>query len=71
VPALRARWEDPHFQRHFPWFASERYWQTSYCTRAKQRAALDETATQDCSDAADLIAAYKGLSMAPHSQSAL
>ena len=39
---LARRWEDPAFPRHFPWFASERYWADQVLTLREQRAALDE-----------------------------
>lgn len=39
---LARRWDDPAFPRHFPWFASERYWADQVLTLREQRAALDE-----------------------------
>ena len=39
---LARRWEDPAFPKHFPWFASERYWADQILTLREQRAALDE-----------------------------
>ena len=39
---LARRWDDPAFPRHFPWFASERYWAEQILTLREQRAALDE-----------------------------
>lgn len=39
---LARRWDDPAFPRHFPWFASERYWADQILTLREQRAALDE-----------------------------
>lgn len=41
---LARRWTDPAFPRHFPWFASERYWADQVLTLREQRAALDEPA---------------------------
>lgn len=41
---LARRWSDPAFPRHFPWFASERYWADQILTLREQRAALDEPA---------------------------
>ena len=41
---LARRWSDPAFPRHFPWFASERYWADQVLTLREQRAALDEPA---------------------------
>ncbi|AQZ93460.1 serine/threonine protein kinase [Halopseudomonas phragmitis] len=39
---LARRWDDPAFPKHFPWFASERYWAEQVLTLREQRAALDE-----------------------------
>lgn len=39
---LARRWDDPAFPKHFPWFASERYWADQVLTLREQRAALDE-----------------------------
>lgn len=39
---LARRWDDPAFPKHFPWFASERYWADQILTLREQRAALDE-----------------------------
>lgn len=39
---LGRRWQDPAFPRHFPWFASPRYWSDHILELREQLAALDE-----------------------------
>ena len=39
---LSKRWQDSAFQRAFPWFAEERYWENQVLALKEQRAALDE-----------------------------
>jgi len=40
---LSKRWQDTAFQRAFPWFAEERYWEQQVLALKEQLAALDET----------------------------
>ncbi len=39
---LAARWHDPAFPRHFPWFNTSRYWSGHILELREQLAALDE-----------------------------
>ncbi|MGM0525972.1 MAG: serine/threonine protein kinase [Pseudomonadota bacterium] len=39
---LSKRWQDTAFQRAFPWFAEERYWEQQVLALKEQLAALDE-----------------------------
>ena len=39
---LAARWHDPAFPRHFPWFNTPRYWSEHILELREQLAALDE-----------------------------
>lgn len=39
---LSKRWQDSAFQRAFPWFAEERYWENQVLALKEQLAALDE-----------------------------
>ena len=39
---LAARWDDPAFPRHFPWFGSGRYWAEHVLALREQLAALQE-----------------------------
>lgn len=39
---LSRRWQDAAFQRAFPWFAEERYWEQQVLALKEQLAALDE-----------------------------
>ncbi|MFM1895246.1 MAG: hypothetical protein RLZZ385_320 [Pseudomonadota bacterium] len=39
---LARRWQDPAFPRHFPWFATPRYWSEHILELREQQAALDE-----------------------------
>ncbi|WP_404400788.1 serine/threonine protein kinase [Idiomarina seosinensis] len=39
---LSKRWQDSAFQRAFPWFAEERYWEQQVLALKEQLAALDE-----------------------------
>lgn len=41
---LSKRWQDSAFQRAFPWFAEERYWEGQVLALKEQLAALDEPA---------------------------
>jgi Ser/Thr protein kinase RdoA (MazF antagonist) len=39
---LAARWDDPAFPRHFPWFGTPRFWSGHVLALREQLAALDE-----------------------------
>lgn len=39
---LAKRWDDPAFPRHFPWFATEEYWQQQLQAFKEQQQRLDE-----------------------------
>ncbi|MGD8378312.1 MAG: serine/threonine protein kinase [Gammaproteobacteria bacterium] len=39
---LAARWDDPAFQRAFPWFGTQRYWEEHILALKEQASALDE-----------------------------
>lgn len=43
---LAARWNDPAFPRHFPWFNTARYWSQHILELREQLAALDEEPLQ-------------------------
>ncbi len=39
---LARRWDDPAFPHHFPWFATDKYWEQQVLAMKEQLAALDE-----------------------------
>jgi len=41
---IAVRWEDPAFPRNFPWFPTQRHWESLVLTLREQLAALDEPA---------------------------